>query len=126
MADLGIIGALPTGVKIQVINPAATTTGTAQSYEFGIQGAPDHRDHTLTLAVQGASAVPTTVTANLEVSYDAGTTWQIYASALALVASTAATAQVIKDVVTGPLYRVNPTAVTIGSAVTYTVYAAVN
>ena len=126
MADLGLIGALPSGVKVAVVNPAATTTGTAQSYQFAIEGAPGKGDHTLALGVIGASAVPTTVTANLEVSFDGGVSWQIYASALALVASTVATAAVIKNVVSGLLYRVNATAVTIGSAVTYAVWGCAN
>jgi hypothetical protein len=122
MADLGDIGALSTGMIVDIVNPAATTTGTAQSYEFGVEAAPDGHSRTLACCVIGASAVPTTVTANLEASFNGGTDWVIYKLAVALVAATVATA-LITDLVAGPMYRLNMTTVTIGSAVTYRVKA---
>src|SRR5215469_4932815 len=103
MADLGILGTLPAGIIIPVVT-GATTTGTAHSYEFGLEGSPTGDSHVLTLAVQGASAVPTTVTANLEASYDAGVTWMPYSAAttgMALVATTVSTAFPAVNVVTG-------------------------
>src|SRR6185437_1470806 len=91
MSDLGLIGTIPAGSIVNVVDTTATTTGTTKSYEFGVEMSPDTHARTIAFWTKGASAVPTTVTGNLECSMDGGTTWEIYASAVAFVASTVAT-----------------------------------
>jgi hypothetical protein len=125
MADLGLIGAIPAGSIVNVVNPAQTTTGTTQSYQFGLGMAPDTHARDIMFWTKGASAVPTTVTGNIEASFDGGTTWEIYKLAVAFVASTVATAYVA-TFVSGPLYRINLTTVTLGSAVTIRIDACAN
>ena len=128
MADLGLIGTLPAGVFVAVVT-GATTTGTGHSYEFGLEMSPVTNAHVLSLAVQGASAVPTTVTADLEASYDGAQTWVKYSAAttgMTLVATTVSTAFPAVNVVSGPVYRINATTVTIGSAVSFKVWACQN
>lgn len=126
MADLGLIGALPAGAITTVVAATATGgTGTGTAYQFGISMAPDTHSRTILFWTKGASAVPTTVTGNIEASFDGGTTWEIYKLAVAFVASTVATVYVT-DIVAGPIYRINLTTITIGSAVTFVISACAN
>ncbi len=118
-------------IQAGVLTPvsiAITATGVTNYGTFGIAGSPNNRDHTLCLVATGATALPTTLTVDLECSSDGGTTWGKYGAntGIALVATTAFTAKVIVNVVSGLLYRINPTAYTAGSSAGATVWAVAN
>ena len=127
MADLGLVGVLPAGTIVNVVDPTTATggTGTATSYQFGVEMSPDTHSRSILFWTKGASAVPTTVTGNIEASFDGGTTWEIYQLAVHFVASTVATV-FATDIVAGPIYRINLTTITIGSAVTFGIWACAN
>lgn len=120
MANVSVTTAFPTA-----ISTAISATG-ANANTFAIPVRQNNMARTIAFSAVGASAVPTTVTANLESSHDGGTTWQIYASAIAFVAATVATTQIVQNVCSGLLYRFNVTTFTVGSAVTVTIWATVD
>jgi hypothetical protein len=109
------LGSLPSGVTAAV-SIVITATGVTNYGTFTVEGSPNNRDHTLVLTVTDPTALPTTLTVDLECSPDGGTTWGKYATALALVATAALTAKIVLNVVAGLLYRLNPTSFTAGSA----------
>ena len=122
------IGSLPYGVSLPV-SIAITTTGVSSYATFGIEGGKVARDHTLVFTAVGAVTLPTTLTFDLECSGDGGTTWGKYGgnTSIALIATAALTAKIIVNVVTGLLYRINPTTVTLGgSSTSVTVYGTSN
>lgn len=108
---------LETAVPASVTG-AIITTGTTLSFPFAVLPRQNNQDRTLALSAIGVAAVPTTLTVDLECSADGGTTWQKYSTAIALVATAAATTKVILNVVAGLLYRINPTTVTLGGTAT--------
>jgi len=117
------LGTIPLGENLPV-SIAITATGVTNYGTFSIENSPDAHEHTLVLSVVGATALPTTLTVDLEASSDGGTTWGKYSTntSLALVATTAFVATVVLHVVSGLLYRLNPTAYTAGSSTGATVY----
>ncbi len=108
---------LETAVPFPVTG-AITTTGTGVASVFSVQPRQNNQDRTLALSALGVVAEPTTLTVDLECSVDAGTTWQKYSTAIALVATAVATTKVLTNVVAGLLYRINATAVTLGGSST--------
>lgn len=119
------LGAIPQGSN-SILSIAITTTGVTNYGTFALAPAPNGRDHTLVLTASGAGALPTTLTFDLECSPDGGTTWGKYSTAIALIATTVLTAKVVLNVVSGLLYRLNPTAYTAGSSTGTTVYGCSN
>src|SRR5215475_11281274 len=107
-------GILPVGT-ICAVTGALTTTG-ASTFIFALPVTADGQDRTLWLAAIGAGAVPTTVTADLEASFDGGATWQKIATGLALVAASAAAAQKVLNAPRGVPLRINVTTLTLGGA----------
>lgn len=99
---------------------------TPQGGSFGVAPNPGSTDTTLELSAVGIGAVPTTVTANLLVSFDNGATWQDFATNLTLVATSKAAAQTVQHLVAGPLYAIALSAVTLGSATGVSIRAAIN
>lgn len=107
---------LEPGVPTLLWTGAVAAAGTAY---FVVQPRGDGGDRTLTLQAMGTPVIPTTVTANIEQSNDQGASWQPVGSAgtgLALVAASVGTAQVVKNLTAGAIYRINPTTVTLGNA----------
>jgi len=119
---------LETGGSPQsVVNAATSTTLPAGAVvPFAISPARGGGPTTVTFEAVGASAVPTTVTAQLQVSEDGGTTFQNYGSALNLVAASVGTVAAVANMISGVIYKLTLTTLTIGSAVSVTVYAAVS
>ena len=107
------------------VSAALTTTG-ASAILFGAQSAPDGHDRTLVLAAIGAGAVPTAVTVDVEVSFDAQATWQKFATGLALVTAGAGTVAKVANFPPGVPARINATTLTLGSATSVTVQGLVN
>lgn len=123
------LGTLPSGINCAVSIPL-TTTGVTNYATFTVEGSPNNRDHTLVLTAVGSAAptLLTTLTFDLEVSSDGGTTWGKYGAntAIALVATAALTAKIIVNVVAGLLYRLNPSTVTLGGQTNVTVWGCAN
>lgn len=119
------IGALPLGWN-QPISIPITATGVTNYATFQPQGSPTGRDHTLVMTTTGATALPTTLTVDFEISPDGGTTWNKHTTGIALVATTVATQKTITGIPTGLLLRLNPTTYTAGSSTGATVYGSFN
>lgn len=102
------------GTNIQAASANANTT--PQSPAFTVQPTPGGGDRTLNVSAQGIGAVPTTVTANLLVSYDGGSTWQTFATNIALVAAGVAAVNEILHVTGGALYAFALSTLTLGAA----------
>ena len=124
MAVLGNEGALATGV-VAILATGVAGTGVNASYNFEVQPTSNGSPKDLWLLCI-AGTLPTTLTASVEASPDGGTTWVTFASAVALVASTASTAQRIQSVPAGLNYRLNFSAYTAGSASAVKVYGVVS
>ena len=117
--------ALPYGVA-SAVSGALTTTG-ADAYVFTLESSPVKQAHTLALYGIGVAAVPTALTVDLEFSGDGQLTWQKYATSKVLITGAAGTATVLTGVVTGVVYRINATTVTLGATATsVTVWAVAN
>lgn len=113
---------LDAGQVFPVIN-AATTTGAQQ--QFGVRQTPDGQPRTLLLQAVG-STMPTTLTAQLQASNDGGTTFQNIGATLPIVATSTGAPQSVSGIVPGAVYQLNITALTLGSAGSVTVNAAVS
>lgn len=111
---------LESGVQVQVGTnlqaASANANTTPQTPAFTIQPAPGGGERTLNLSAVGIGAVPTTVTANLLVSYDGGTTWQTFATAIPLVAAGVAAVSELIHMAGGALFAVALSALTLGGA----------
>ena len=115
---LSQVVSLDSGFVLTVVNALAaggSGVGNSQIFtvpeEFGTSGA------TLTLTAVPNGAV-TTVTVDIEVSSDGGTTWQKKHTGVQLIAASVSTQAVEGNIQSGLLYRINPTTVTGGTAVT--------
>lgn len=102
------------GTNIQAASGAPNTT--PQTPAFTVQPTPGGGDRTLNVSAQGIGAIPTTVTANLLVSYDGGLTWQTFATNIALVAAGVAAVSEVLHVVGGALYAFALSTLTLGGA----------
>jgi hypothetical protein len=114
--SLGSPSTLETGVPTQLWSGTAAGVGT---YYFVVQPGGAGAARTLNLEAIGTGAVPTTVTANVEQTNDGGATWQAVGTAgtgIALVATGTGTAFNLTNLVAGPVYRLNVTTLTLGSA----------
>lgn len=109
-----------------IVANAITTNGAQLAFTFSPSrsGLP----RTLSFQAVGAGAVPTTVTANLQSSFDGGTTWQNEqtATGMPLVATGTGLVAVAQNCASGKLYRLNVGTLTLGSATSVTIYCAVN
>ena len=113
---------LDAGQVFSVVN-AATATGAGP--QFGVRQTPDGQPRTILLQAVGAT-MPTTLTAQLQVSNDGGSTFQNIGSAPNLVATSTGAPKSVSGIVPGAVYQLNVTALTIGSASSVTVNAAVS
>jgi hypothetical protein len=113
----------PGGPPQPVINAATTTTLPAIGFvPFTVPASRGGGPYVLYLEAVGASAVPTTVTAQLTCSLDGGVTFQNLGSAINLVATSAGTVAIVTNVVPGAIYLLTLTALTLGSATSVTVW----
>lgn len=110
---------LDSGFVLTVVNAIlAGGSGTALSQIFTVPPSPVGTGGlSLTLTAVPTGAV-TTVTGDLEVSSDAGVSWQKKHVGIALIAASVSTEAVENNIQTGLLYRFNPTTVTGGTSVT--------
>jgi hypothetical protein len=114
---------LQVGIPTSVINalPAGITGVTGQAaasvVQFTVQPRPNAEDRN-----SAFTAVPngnvTTLTVDLEVSSDGGTSWQKRTTGIALIASSTSTESVQANLQPGLLYRLNATTNTGGTNVT--------
>jgi len=117
-ASLTQITALDSGFVLTVVNAlAAGSTGTTASQLFTVPPRYDGGDKTLTLTAVPNGAV-TTVTGDLEVSTDGGTTFQKKHVGIALIASSVSTEAIENNIQPGLVYRFNVTTNTGGTSVT--------
>ena len=96
-------GTVPTGVPC-VIDPAVTAPVIGNTFSFS----PDNVGSDFSALFQATGTV-TTITAQLEVSLDGGTTWAIFVTGANFFPTNAAT-NVKIGIIVGALYRVNYTA----------------
>ncbi len=101
---------------IAILSPtlAASSTG-ASSVVFAVQDRADGADRNIALL-----AVPTgstTVTVDVEVSDDGGTTWAKKDTSVALVATSTSTMKILNNFQPGWVYRLNVTTNTGGTSV---------
>jgi hypothetical protein len=101
--------------SVNTLSNVIAGTG-AQTFLFCLPVSASQDDWSLWVTVTDPTAVPTTVTADLEASFDGAVTWQKVATALALVATSVATAQKVLNCPTGVPLRFNVTTFTVGSA----------
>lgn len=93
---------IPTVIDSGITAPAAGTP-------FTFEPSPPGRDFSADFQV----LTGTTISADLQVSHDGGTTWSIYsATILTAVPPAAGSTKVVTPVVAGPLYRLNYTTAT--------------
>lgn len=102
------------GTNLGAVSGAPNTT--PQTPVFTILERPDGGERTLNVSAIGIGAVPTTVTANLLVSYDSGSTWQTFATSIALVAGGVAANSQILHVAAGALFAFALSTLTLGGA----------
>lgn len=113
----------PGGGPQAIINGATSTTLPAIAFvPFAVQPPRGGGPEVLVFEAVGAGAVPTTVTGQLQISLDGGTTFQNYGAALNLVAAGVGAAQAVTNIVAGAIYQLTLTALTLGSATAVTVY----
>lgn len=96
--------AIPTGWPV-IIDPAITAPVVGNTFSF--QSDPAGTDFS---AVFQATGTVTTITAQLEISLDGGTTWAIIVTGANFFPTNAVTNKVVTPVIAGALYRVNYTA----------------
>lgn len=109
---------LDAGFVLTVVNAiAAGGSGTALSQIFTVPEKFGSSGATLTLTAVPNGAV-TTVTVDIEVSSDGGTSWQKKHVGVALIAVSVNTQATESNMQAGLLYRINPTTVTAGTSVT--------
>ncbi|HEX3156785.1 MAG TPA: hypothetical protein VHV32_19305 [Candidatus Angelobacter sp.] len=115
---LSQVVSLDAGFVLTVVNAlAAGGSGTANSQIFTVPEEFGTGGSTLTLTAVPNGGV-TTVTVDIEVSTDGGTTWQKKHVGVALIASSVSTQAAEPNLQSGMLYRINPTTVTGGTSVT--------
>jgi hypothetical protein len=109
---------LDSGFVLTVVNALASGgSGVANSQIFTTPYKPGEGDFNLELVAVPNGGV-TTVTVDIEVSSDGGTTWQKKHVGVALIAASVSTAAVETGIQPALLYRINPTTVTGGTSVT--------
>lgn len=104
------------GTNLQAASGSPNTT--PQTPAFTVQPTPGGGDRTLNVSAVGIGGVPTTVTANLLVSYDNGATWQTFATNIALVAAGVAAVTELLHLTGGPLYAFALSALALGGSAT--------
>src|SRR5712691_5895982 len=93
---------IPTVIDSGITAPAAGTP-------FTIEGSPAGHDFSIVFEV----LTGTTISADLQVSLDGGTTFSILAAAiLTAVPSAAGSSKVVTPIIAGPVYRLNYTTAT--------------
>lgn len=111
---------LTTGQPSVVVN-AATVTGTAKAIQFSVPPSLDNKFKSI-LFIPSSDGTVTTLTVTLEVSNDGGTTWIAYPSGAGLNFNSLATV-IVSNVMPGVLYRLNITAITLGTGTFVTMNA---
>ena len=97
---------LETGIPT-VIDAAIIATGPGA--QFTLEGSPPGRDFSVNFQVLAG----TTISADLQVSHDGGTTFSILSAAMLTAVPTAAgSTKTITPMVAGPVYRLNYTTAT--------------
>jgi hypothetical protein len=111
---------LESGASVQIgtnLTLAAGSANTPQTPAFCVPPRGDGGDRTLnvTPAPVPPAGTITTLTVNLLVSYDGGTTWEVYQSSGAMGGAPLLSTQ-FKNVVSGPLYSLAAVTLALGTA----------
>lgn len=115
---------------VQTLANAGTAAIASKNITFTVNASSDGKDRTLNLSARGIAAgvptLPTTMSVGLYASSDGGTTWKLSQTAFALVAATIATDAQALHLVAGILYQLLVTTLTLGSATSVSVDAALS
>jgi hypothetical protein len=116
LVDTGIsFGAVSGVAAAQTVANAGTAGAATTNPTFGVAPSADGRARTLNIKAKGA-ILPTTLSVTLYSSDDGGATWQAYGGSIALVATTVATDSQQLNIVSGLLFQLLVTTLTLGSA----------
>ena len=115
--------ALDSGILLTAVKPlAASATGTTNSQNFTVSERAQGGARDLDILGVPNGAV-TTLTVDVEISADAGATWQKLIVGVQLIATSTSTKQRVQGVQAGFVYRINVTTNTGGTSVTVLVTA---
>lgn len=110
---------------VQTLATAGTAASFATNPLFTVNASPEGKERTLNLHAKGiltgVPTLPTTLTVSLYSSTDGGVTWNLYQAAIALVTATVATDVQVLHLVSGLVYQLLVTTLTLGSATSVSV-----